>query len=321
VQKVQVLDGSGLFPHSPTRIFIKADARRRAVRTLKRPMKIPGKLPHGPANQPPDYAPVHSACNRDDLQEATKAWYGIVRKEPASLTGISDTYKSPEFKWRSAVGDCAEAVAGQTTPATTWRILARRADAVAALIRKTAEENRELTSIEIKKQLFECRKAPKAMSKKLKGEHEQQMTKWSDSLQAATNANSETWAKSLAKAARKVAEKKEELTRSSKDKSWREWLTANSTTREGLAPPSWSAYRWVKGLAGWTSSPLGAAKKNEGTPIDDEGVIIEDTEVPDHEASNFNLEGHEVVEPLCDQAAVEETANMWADLWAENEKY
>ena len=75
VEKVQVLDDGGLFPHSPSRIYIRADARRHAVRKLTRPTKIPGRLPHGPANIPPSYKKVKDACEANDNQAAVKHWY------------------------------------------------------------------------------------------------------------------------------------------------------------------------------------------------------------------------------------------------------
>ena len=58
VEQVQTLDDSGLYPHSPSRIYIRADARRHAIRTLKRLIKVPGRLPHGPPIQPPSYERV-----------------------------------------------------------------------------------------------------------------------------------------------------------------------------------------------------------------------------------------------------------------------
>ena len=136
VEAVQVLDDSCLYPHSPCRLHIKGDARRKKVRTLARPMKISGALPIGPANLPSSYLQVRMACAAGRADEAIKDWYRTARQEFASLTGVDDKYRRAKFVWRSAAGDCAEGQAGNTSPSTAWRVLGRRTDAMAAIINK-----------------------------------------------------------------------------------------------------------------------------------------------------------------------------------------
>ena len=153
------------------------------VRKLCRPIKVPGVLPAGAANRPPSYAAVAAACSKQQLNVAVTNWYSIVRKEWESLTGVTDVYKSPKFDWKSASGDCAAQFHGGTSPATAWRILARRADECAAILRKQ-ERNPTTTDTSIlRTQAQKALRIPKTLSKSLETTHNEEMTRWAISLQ------------------------------------------------------------------------------------------------------------------------------------------
>ena len=136
VAGVQTIEDGGLYPHSPARLLIRANARRPAARRLRRPTKVPGKLPAGPAPKPPCYAKAREACAAGDTYTAVQEWYTSARHEWAALTGMADTYREPKFVWESAAGACAAQHAGNTSPATAWRILARRAAECTTILKK-----------------------------------------------------------------------------------------------------------------------------------------------------------------------------------------
>ena len=58
---------------------------------------------------------------------------------------------------------------------------------------------------------------------------------------------------------------------------WRQWLTrpgcntqdASTDSNSCLQRPSKNAYRWIRGLTGWSRSPVGLAKCNEEVPAGD----------------------------------------------------
>ena len=107
VAGVQFLDDSGLYPHSPCRIYLRASARRKQIRKLIKPTRIPGRLPHGPPIKQISYNEVLEASRNGKSNAAMQAWYRTARKERATLTGVKDEYRKPKFAWESAVGQCA----------------------------------------------------------------------------------------------------------------------------------------------------------------------------------------------------------------------
>ena len=87
---MQRIEGVGMEPHYPTRLLIRGDARRFAIRKLVRPTRVPPVLQHGPQPQPPSYQPIHDNLDhvptrlRDGgadaevqgfLDNAMRAWY------------------------------------------------------------------------------------------------------------------------------------------------------------------------------------------------------------------------------------------------------
>ena len=325
VEKVQVLDDGGLFPHSPSRLYIRSDARRHAVRKLTRPTKIPGRLPHGPASRPPSYKAVNDACTAEDCQTAVYQWYTIARQEWAGLTGCEDAYKPPKFSWQPAAGECASKETGTTNPATAWRILGRRADEVAACLAKKTETNSARTREIVGKQTRASRKAVKSLSEKLQQELQPNMDRWCSGLDKAVTACSVRWAKSLAQAARKKATASEETAAKIRTQGWRDWLGASDSERKGLCPPSRGAYRWVKGLAGWAPSRTGHHTHNDAIPDEEDHSTWDDlegyVEPEDSEPGQGHQEDFGSNTPLCDQAALEQEGGEWAELWDEGAEY
>ena len=110
---VQRLEDGGLSPHWPSRLILRGDAKRFAIRKLVRPPKVTGILPHGPAWIEPSYSTVLEAAVHDKrIDEATVAWYTIARQEWSNLAGIDLAYKAARFKWAPAFAGTAIPWAG-----------------------------------------------------------------------------------------------------------------------------------------------------------------------------------------------------------------
>ena len=78
---VQRLDDGGCNPHWPTRLIVRGDARRFAIRKLERPPKVEAILPHGPSRPHPSYDDVFSAAHDpSNTNAAATAWYTKARQ-------------------------------------------------------------------------------------------------------------------------------------------------------------------------------------------------------------------------------------------------
>jgi hypothetical protein len=104
---VQQLHDVGVHTHSPSRLIIRGDARRPAIRTLKKPSKLAGKLPHGPQPQPPTYDEAEEADDERAIASKFAEWHRKMRLELGTLTGDLREQKAAHFRWQSAAGNTA----------------------------------------------------------------------------------------------------------------------------------------------------------------------------------------------------------------------
>jgi hypothetical protein len=130
---------------------------------------------------------------------------------------------------------------------------------------------------------------------------------------------------SLILVARGKAEKLEGDSRRAGFLKWRQWLTGTDTLPgDGPACPRRGAFLWVRGLAGWTRSPVGAAEANdsfpdEPAPFDDVDIGNSSPDIARHHGIWMPRSG--TLLPLCDQADIELEADSWAALWKEGSVY
>jgi len=87
--------------------------------------------------------------------------------------------------------------------------------------------------------------------------------------------------------------------------------------------PSRLAYRWIRGAAGWSKSPIAEHTYNDSIPdceLDDDvpGHLLAKPSTPQRIWSQKNSICKEV---LADQADTEREADQWAALWKENDAY
>ncbi len=153
---------------------------------------------------------------------------------------------------------------------------------------------------------------------------------WLHSVYDVITAGSTLQLRRLVCIARQKAKKIEVRSQKQGLKDWRQWVTSapSSPSADGVGrpkAPNKNAYRWVRGMGGWTQSPVG--------PIDFDDLAGQQ---PDDSPDDFlqachqdaptllqiwqpGLSGDDI--PLCDQGDVEAEANQWAGLWEELQQY
>ena len=136
VAGVQRIEDGGLRPHWPTRLLMRGDAKRFAVRRLIRAPRVDGRLPHGSEQQAPDYGRTTELAADGKLDDATVEWYKSARGEWSHITGEDLSFRPATFRWTSAVTMRASATPGSTTLSAAWRANARRAQDLLRILAK-----------------------------------------------------------------------------------------------------------------------------------------------------------------------------------------
>ena len=126
----------------------------------------------------------------------------------------------------------------------------------------------------------------------------------------------------MATNARRRASAIEDTAAKARTEGWRKFLGATSEKGDGVFTPGRGAYKWIKGQADWAPSPNGITAQNDAIPDDYDADDEEQWSgrADDHDLPDDAIEAA-TLEPLCDQAAVEDEANAWARLWDEEGKY
>ena len=330
VAGVQRLDDANLSPHSPCRLLLRADGRRHAARKLHRAPRVPAALPHGPMPKPPDYSMVHDAAEtKSGIAGAMVKWYQLARQEWAALAGTKMQYRDFGLKWGCAAGNPSRTPSSALAGA--WREAAKRAEDIARL--KAQEEKNTLCKPR-REALAAHLAAIKQLSSKLPNgvptQLKAKLSTWVERLERALKSGDKKSALSLVGAANILAKQLETDTKADRMKEWRNAIGA--TGDDGAArTPTRLAYRWLKGLTGWSKSPLGPQSCNDSVP-DQPQEHDEDPDLPQDNvtAADARYKGSDSVQqfcgsarltPLCDQAVVETEANQWAKLWQEGQKY
>ena len=136
------------------------------------------------------------------------------------------------------------------------------------------------------------------------------------SLQAAVTAQSIAWCASLSSVPGKKAEKLESALARKKQAGWKETRGAGFDAIGRRCAPTRVAYRWVKGISGWISSPkvkevgldelLPDAPEEEEDGVDDWSNSCEALRI----LTSSRDSGQ--VTPAADQVAAEHEAAEWA---------
>ena len=316
---VQRLQDGGLNPHWMTRLILKGNAKRFAVRQLVRPGKIQGIFPHGPAKQAPDYQPVFDKANKDQLDAGAKDWIKLARQEWSEIAGEELQFKECRFKWTSAVSRTASPWDGSTATSLAWRCLARRAGDIPRLLARVPWQKVHFDAVT--GHLLAASKASASLPNAMRQIHGQQLDAWAVSFRSATKACSLQWLKSLEKLADIKAGALETETCRCRSHEWQVGIGAKAAVdRPKPTAPTKLAFRWMRGPIGWQVSPNGPAHLNECIPHEPEEestMWVEDEPFTAPKGEEEDVE----MAILADQAAVEHEANQWGALWKENGDY
>jgi len=115
----------------------------------------------------------------------------------------------------------------------------------------------------------------------------------------------------------------ERKARDNKAACWRAALAAPAENpKPGPAIPSKLAYRWIRGEASWTKSPVGPQEANDDVPDeDDRDDVPAHLIMPATEPERLRMPSTCTTAVLSDQADVEAEAEGWAALWDERKSY
>ena len=316
---VQRLEDAGMNPHSPSRLILRGDARRHAVRKLVRPPKVEPLLPSGPSRPPPSYEQVHLlAGSADSLGEAMEAWYSTARQEFGDLAGKTLGHFRSDFKWGSPVAIVRQPWAGTTEVSSMWRNLAMRAAEASKILHRT--EVGSPTPVVVLNHSHAAHLASNSLCKSARAEVQQAVDAWAKAFDNALHNASPHWMHSLHTLAVIRASKLEDQVACSRIKAWRSRIGALPPEMGGAKAPTKAAYRWVKGTNGWRPSQIGAIEANDAVPMEDDCPEGIESGIGQVVPSSGSMQEVGRI-PLSDQAAVDIEAEKWAALWLEKEKY
>ena len=311
VAAVSRLDNGGFSPHSAVRLFLSGAARHKAVRRLIKPKMIKADLPSGP---------LPLCTNEFDpgasLADGLTSWYSRARTTLLSLAGESATSQQHTFRWEPATGKLAKKHPGASSASATLRTLVNRAReaSVAHLRHGSVPEVSRLLEANLrdaaKKDLSEAGVAGATLRA------------WCGYMENAVRLDDKERVAALANTIIVKAKKLESAEAAARAKSWREALTRQqpgaSYSGHGNRL-SRLAFRWVKGVTGWTSGVSDSDGYDGAIPECPPGSKIDidgDLPVPKPAPGQTDQNG-----PASDQAQVEATASKWADLWMAGAEY
>ena len=145
---------------------------------------------------------------------------------------------------------------------------------------------------------------------------------WTTAATKAICQRNRPWLQKLAKTAFACHEKQIELARRRRQADWAEAIGATMCAQKNRGPTK-LAYRWVKGITGWSRSQVGKASWNDAVPDEDgddsdeeyENDYREDEPGSDTAKHCSLFNGSISDEPLCEQANVDLQASEWAGWW------
>ena len=309
---VRRLSDGGCNPHWTVRLYLHGAARAKAVRKLVRPDAIPGVLPHGPVNK--------QASREDtDTGKGLASWYKSARAVWHSLLATEPGPERHRFRWEAAAGRTARPEPGASATSAILRAMARRLDDSIALLRKgTSPKDPRITANSAGNVKTCNSKQLRSPEVNLPG-----VRSWCVQAEKALSAGDAVKASQLLKTIKKKAQGLE--TDEAKQRQ-RRWVKALTCTAEQAKRHSGHgqrlsrlAFRWVKGVAGWSRSTVGCTHEEDALPAAEPGSAP----LPDDGTAKGEAEpdGHPVPVPRSDQAEIEATAAAWAKLWESNKDY
>ena len=323
---------AGIFPHWPSRLVLRGNARRTLVRKQVKPPKISGVLPQGPTQQHEcmdklgrdsvEHSEVHSSNVHQKLEADLKSWFLGARSEWASLVGdkpMTDCPLVATFKFAPAVGPPARAEAGMSNFSICWRIAARNITEVTKILEGSWCKNVKGNPVE--KAALVASKHLRALEetafKAPAGFFKNSFAAWTLAIRHALFGNDIPALIKMCSIADAKAKSLELLTRKECSNKWRNALS--DCRVPGCKLPSRLAYRWIKGPSGFAISPI--------CEVEAAQKLNDEFEIPvEKYPSSVALKSHEVGAgctnvPLDGQVEVEFEASKWAVLWECDKSY
>ncbi len=224
---VQRIEDGGCNPHWFTRLLLRGDARRLAVRKIIKPSKVEAVLPFGPQRLPPDYSQVFKLASEvQTLDTSMLEWLRASRCEWNDLACDSKEFKPAKFIWTSACGQRAQRSSGASAVSIMWRALARRAQDISRSICRGSLLMSVARTKAVAGHLEAAVAASRTLCKSQQAMVAPQVTKWAGSLRAAVTQTSLPWLASLTKIADMKAKIIEDATSHSRLAVWKSRLGA-----------------------------------------------------------------------------------------------
>ena len=283
-------------------------------------------LPHGPSPQPRQLT-GQEAQNLSDLRgetgvdsarlaQAFSSWYSRAREIWRSLASSTDTTDEHKFRWEPATGRIAAGQQGATRISADLRAMSCRAQEIAALVKKGFAT----TDGRVEALCLRNRKAAGCKHIADSGVNASGLLGWCKEVEKAATAADHGRICAIRKVLDKKAAKIEDDDSRERAVEWRNTMTRGGNGKRPVHGKMLSrlAYRWVKGLAGWDHAKL--IKENDQDSIPE----LQPGDKPyDEHASCTTRQpnGDAASAPASDQASVDQTAEMWADLWDSKGEY
>ena len=245
-----------------------------------------------------------------------KGWYTLARQEWSSIAGEDLRHCPARFKWASPITRIEQPWAGTSATSNMWRVLARRAEDTRNILHRSCARAPLPKSI-LEHATAAC-KATHSLCNSARPAVQPQVDAWSIALSHAINIRNFHWLDSLKMVADIKAAKLEASVASSRIKAWKVKIGALPAQEGGTKTPTKCAYRWVKGVAGWSPNPVGTIADNDAVPqyAEDDVIDVDNGEAL-IQAAQATASTDAV--PLSDQAAVDTNAEGWATLWKEGQ--
>ncbi|CAK0861050.1 unnamed protein product, partial [Prorocentrum cordatum] len=313
------IDDGGFTPHFPTRLYLAGDARRKAVRRLVRPRRVDGELPAGPLLDPaPGDWEADDIADVAQLAAAIDNWHRAARRTFSSFSGLPAPWFRPRFRWEPAAGQLARRYAGASMVAVAWRECSARAFEVAAILGRPqpAAADEVLLARHWSRVLAATQRAGRAP-----GEVSEAMRAWAAAFGHARQSRGPTALRSLAAEAAKHAQRIERAVSGARLASYHGALAApggSRAARPWASAPGELAFRYVRGIGGWSRSPLGDPRCDEDIPDADD---MDSEPHADRVEVSMDARSHAAVALLSEQSALDAEAAGWAEQWAVQEAY
>ena len=231
-------------------------------------------------------------------------------------------YKRPTFSWQCAVGEKSRDTT--TALAAVWKEMANRAQDIDRIQNRPKTDSRVQAQQEaIEGHFSAIRNISNKLLKGVPDDLQNQVTTWTKQWLKATANNNTRAASHLTRQAAEKGKNLESKARAERMTRWRNAIGATSSTPHTKTPTR-LAYRWLKGLTGWSKSPLGDEASNKVIPEEpDEVDELGPGAGPEASRTykgNADIQvrcGSARLTPLCDQAVVENECNGWVKLWLE----